>query len=953
MRKIFIFMMKFLGSLGIILILLGCLLAWRLHYAPLNLNFVQKHIEEYYPHIHPHNISLIWKNIYEEPQIIIEDTEVDILECKIIVPKVLIDLSLIDLAFGSLVYDKITLIQPHVLFLGHAETEATIADNMKIFLSALSQFNTLQKTTMPLIEVDKGRLSSKKGVHGIEGARIISHRKRGALHINFEATLQNENDHFDMYGYLEQSFESNVAMHITFKDLHASFLDGFPISPIYTRSISGAFSGNIEAHLENTEKGFCCTLKSKLQYLERNQPININANSTLAWSAGRLDYDLWAQTQNIDKEVITKLWPKSINMETCRWIDSHFIQAHVPNAEISIKGYYENPQNDVAPTISGTFFINNADLKFLDTLPAVEDCIAKATFDNEQIIFDISQGHTKNIQIQKGQMRISNLSGTPKTHFSLTVLGPLSDALWYIQHAPLAYQKKFNLQISNASGDAEVTIDFAFPLLETLSPEQIKANITAKITNAHFNQKFFDQLLHVTQAGFELFVGEDSMHLDGRGLLDNVPATINWSAPKDTSSFKNKYHLDLNGPVESIDLIQKMLPANTLNGPISLSVDLTDLKDNAQHLVLIAKLDATDIHVPELGWHKAPTIPGALQATFLLKNYTFQKMKNFILESKNVEIQGNATFNKNKIRAWHFDKIHLEKTNCTASAHQDSNSTWHVHLEGPKLSLKHYIKNAENPFNVTSDKTSFFVSAKIGQVFLEKGVIVYGLNLSAYKSIQEWVNLNLDGHFSETAYIVSKLRTVAQEKELTAESNNLGLLLKGLNVSEDYVNGKVSLRMTRPVVNMSAPYKGEITIHDLRVVDAPTAEIFNKSKANKNVIIERGTKFDIGRADLNFSEGQLVIQNAIMHNNTTGLTAEGYIDIGSGTIKLKGAVVPAFMINHMLAHIPILGTLLSGGNEHNGIVSISFTLAGSFKEYELKINPFSAFAPGFVKQALK
>ena len=76
------------------------------------------------------------------------------------------------------------------------------------------------------------------------------------------------------------------------------------------------------------------------------------------------------------------------------------------------------------------------------------------------------------------------------------------------------------------------------------------------------------------------------------------------------------------------------------------------------------------------------------------------------------------------------------------------------------------------------------------------------------------------------------------------------------------------------------------------------------------------------------SPGKLAIQDGVIYNPSIGLTAQGGIDFEHNQIDLSGSFVPAYTVNTMLTKIPLVGLLLSGG-ENDGVFGISYRVHGS------------------------
>ena len=82
-----------------------------------------------------------------------------------------------------------------------------------------------------------------------------------------------------------------------------------------------------------------------------------------------------------------------------------------------------------------------------------------------------------------------------------------------------------------------------------------------------------------------------------------------------------------------------------------------------------------------------------------------------------------------------------------------------------------------------------------------------------------------------------------------------------------------------------------------------------------------------------------------------GLTTQGVIDFARNEIDVSGSFVPAYQVNTMLTKIPLVGLLLSGG-QNEGVFGLSYRVHGPMSGPLLTINPLSAMAPGILRKIL-
>ena len=97
--------------------------------------------------------------------------------------------------------------------------------------------------------------------------------------------------------------------------------------------------------------------------------------------------------------------------------------------------------------------------------------------------------------------------------------------------------------------------------------------------------------------------------------------------------------------------------------------------------------------------------------------------------------------------------------------------------------------------------------------------------------------------------------------------------------------------------------------------------------------------------------GKLAIQDGVIYNPSMGLTAQGAIDFEHNQIDVSGSFVPAYTVNTMLTKIPLVGLLLSGG-QNDGVFGVSYRVHGSMSGPTLTVNPLSAIAPGILRRIL-
>src|SRR6202022_141391 len=103
------------------------------------------------------------------------------------------------------------------------------------------------------------------------------------------------------------------------------------------------------------------------------------------------------------------------------------------------------------------------------------------------------------------------------------------------------------------------------------------------------------------------------------------------------------------------------------------------------------------------------------------------------------------------------------------------------------------------------------------------------------------------------------------------------------------------------------------------------------------------------RGDFDFSDDHIVVENLLAYGGAIGVTANGVVRLSQDRLDLQGTIVPAYALNSILGNIPLIGSLLLGG-EGQGLFAANFRVTGSAADAQVSVNPLSAPAPGFLRR---
>src|SRR6185437_9974262 len=110
-----------------------------------------------------------------------------------------------------------------------------------------------------------------------------------------------------------------------------------------------------------------------------------------------------------------------------------------------------------------------------------------------------------------------------------------------------------------------------------------------------------------------------------------------------------------------------------------------------------------------------------------------------------------------------------------------------------------------------------------------------------------------------------------------------------------------------------------------------------------------GVAFSRMRVEFTKSLGRVAIRDGVVWGPAIGATVDGSIDYFRDEVRLRGTFVPAYGLNNLFSRVPVVGMFLGGG-ANEGLLGVTYQVAGSPQSPVLQVNPMSAVAPGFLRK---
>lgn len=668
---------------------------------------------------------------------------------------------------------------------------------------------------------------------------------------------------------------------------------------------------------------------------------------------------------------LAALWPQDLAQKARTWIVENLREGTITHGKFTFKGH-GTEESFVVDNLNGSLEGEGLEVTYLKGLPPAQNVKANATFDHKGFDINLLAGNVEGIEVQTGHMVLSNLDTNNETlSLDLTATGPLSDILDVVNHKPLEYASYGGIDPKKVKGKGKAEFHMEFPLLSDLAFKDIKIALKGSFNKVDIERKIAETLnVHLTQADLKVNVTQDQMVVKGQGVLNKLPSQVNY-----THFFKktapHELQIDVETEISFEDFKRFGFDCQDY-GEGYTKTKLTYIMGKNKESRLLVDLDTTDANLifPPLEWEKKPGERGNISFSLLFEDGQLSRLNDLIMFSPTYSLQGEVIFGPEKqwktIHLSHFKGPHTDAQLTLHSPHED---VYEVSCNGQSINLEkflEYVNREEN--SVDHSPTDIKLSAQVGQLHLGEGRV--------FENVQASADLFLQGQ--DTIWKAVKLRAKAgksvahSEKSgvanvaggvlfditpgpnntqtLEVRANDAGKFLKTLGIYDSVKGGYIVVKAKR---QENGPFVGEFRLKEFNVNKVPVLARFAallSPMGVANLFSEKGTvSMDRFECNFQFSEDLIIVSKGIGKSLSLGFTVDGKLDRKRRLYALKGNVIPARFINSILSNIPIIGSLLNGG-EGEGLFAIAYTISGSFDNPSIDLNPLSALAPGFIRK---
>jgi hypothetical protein len=686
--------------------------------------------------------------------------------------------------------------------------------------------------------------------------------------------------------------------------------------------------------------------------------IGVAGSGSLDFSNGDPRLVVGLAGRNLNAGTFKQMWPVFMNTPVREWVVEHLLAGTMDRVEIAVNAPLSTLRNGGPPVPDDGLSIRvdtkNAVLRPLDALPAIRDADVSMQVAGRTVTISLGKGVVdlpsgRRMTIANGVFEIPDSQvKKPPARVRMRMEGPVPAAAELLAMDRLSEMSGSPLDpsVSRGAVTAQITLGL------TIDPDAPKGStsyiVGADVANFAVDkfmmaQRIEAQTLRVN-ANNQGYVAKGDVKIGGmpasveyRKNRDDPEAEVRLQAVLDDGA-RQRFGFDLKGGV-------------TGPVPIRLGGRLPSEPDADNRFAIEADLTQAKIDQLLPGWIKAAGKPAKANFTMATRPGKSIRIDDIAIEGGAIGVKGNIEIDPNgDLVAANFPVFALsdgDKANLKAERGNDG--ALKVTMRGDVYDGRTFVKSALGGGKDRGKHDAVMdldLDLKLAAVAGHNGEALRNLDLKMSRKGGRIRAFTMSARHGVDAPLIGDLRgKPGQRQVLYFESNDAGALFRFTDTFPRMFGGQMWVAMDPPTAEQT-PQEGLLNIRDFVIRGEPALD---RIAAGAPGAQPGGVEFSRMRVEFTRAPGKLTIKDGVVRGMQIGATMDGVVDYAGNDVRLRGTFVPLYGLNNAFGQIPIVGLFLGGGS-NEGLVGITFEVAGPPGAPTLRVNPISAVAPGLLRK---
>jgi len=664
---------------------------------------------------------------------------------------------------------------------------------------------------------------------------------------------------------------------------------------------------------------------------------------------------------------VAALWPVGTLTGARTWMTKNVHGAALSDLSLDIGTDTSEPD---ATALALSFGFEEGTITAIPGMPPLRRARGRGTVSLDR--FDIALASarvavpgTPGYTLGRSRFSIPDLSSTtPVGQIELDVAGPAQSILRFLDHEPLSLVAKSGLDIARITGDVSGKVKIKLPLSRRIAVEDVDFRADATVRDFAVFEPHIDTW--ISGESMSIIVDPARLKFRADARIDDLSARL---------TYRHGFARPAAGQPEGILTVQSYLTredfarrmgmdvSDHFDGVAVLDAKVDLFPGGGAQFAMSADLTGSTLRIAPLGWTKTDGVPVTVEASGFRNPDGAGQVEKIAVRGSGITARGRIGFAPGgSVDRFDLDRIVLADlldVGIRYSRGTDA-STRRIEIAGAYLDASRAFSEAmesgrrQKPDTPAAqgDETRTEIALRLASVRLRDDLSISDIDGGVRFRGENVMAAKLEGRLNG----IAPANLLAERREdglsLRLTSRDAGAFLGAASVLEGARGGTLRIDARTRDTTVPSRIAGVARANGITLHDSPTMRRILTGGAVGSLaqqMLSGGLSFTKVELPFSGTGGRWAIADGVAWGNALGLTLDGAYDIGRKGIDLTGTVSPAYAINGALGSVPLLGTLLTGG-EGEGVFAITFAVRGTTDAPRVWVNPLSAIAPGFLRK---
>jgi len=667
-----------------------------------------------------------------------------------------------------------------------------------------------------------------------------------------------------------------------------------------------------------------------------------------------------AELRHVPVDHLGEYWPLEFAAGGRAWA-----LANLSNGEIDVAAEFSlsAPDNDLArlkvDRMVGLIDYRGMTVRYMPHMPELRGVSGKARYEGGTLHFDVAGGTAVGLRTAAATIDLTGLDGPAPQYAAIhmPVAGSAQDVVRFLARPKLGLPKDVLYDYRRLGGDAAIDLSLRFPLLDSLTVAELDIKADASLSRFSLRGAVGD--VDLSDATARVKYANAELDVSGTGKLDGHVAEIGWRELFSAKApFRRRYELKGTIPAALVGKAGFPSPEPYVTGPVGTTLSYQMATNGTGEVVGRFDLKGAEVTLPPLGWSKPAGTESQLQMTMKLAAGSKLATIDFEGRGNGLLAKGQTRFSgDNVLQQVSLQQLKVGQTD-VAIDWKRAPSGVELSLRGASLELPR-VRQAMKVRDELAEKdpagaagtarSSTKMNLQLQQVLTQRGTLGYANGrLELVGQRIAFADLTIGGGKGTTF----RVAPAGNGRTMSLYVADFGQILREAGWLDGLTEGYLHIEGRYDDSVAGSPLSGMLKMGPYRlqkVTPRPEVGTLNSTIDGLSRAGDALQQFDGLEANVGKTGDRVNIKNGRTNGKSIGLTAQGFVDLGSDTARLGGVVVPAFALNNLLSNVPLLGPLLTGGKDA-GLFAISYKLYGRLDDLKTDISMMSAITPGALRE---